>query len=419
MKLLELTLKSMRNRSATTLLTISVIAISVVLLLGVQKIRHEAKASFANTISGTDLIVGARSGGLQLLLYSVFRIGNATNNITWQSYQEIAADPNIAWTVPISLGDSHQGFRVVGTSTDYFEHYKYGRKQALEIAKGKVFSAVYDAVLGADVARELGYDLGVEIALTHGTGEHNLFDHADKPFTVVGILKKTGTPIDRSIHVSLEAIEAIHIDWSAGVPIASQAVTAEETLGMDLTPNAITAFLVGLKNKRVIFRLQNAINTYNREPLLAILPGVTLKELWDLMSVAERALLLISGFVVLSGLIGMLSSILSSLRERRREMAILRSVGAKPRDVFFLLIAESTIATLLGVVAGVVLLYGLLFALRPWIQSNYGLFISITPPSQEDWLLLALVVGVGVVMGIVPAARAYRNSLIDGMTIKL
>ena len=127
MTVVRLALQSLRNRWLTALLTVLAIAVSVVLLLGVEKIRTGAKASFANTISGTDLIVGARSGGIQLLLYSVFRIGNATNNMTWRSYEEIAKRKEVAWIVPLSLGDSHRGFRVLGTTKNYFDHYKYRR----------------------------------------------------------------------------------------------------------------------------------------------------------------------------------------------------------------------------------------------------------------------------------------------------
>ena len=419
MKLLRLTLKSMLNRLGTTLLTVAVIAISVVLLLGVEKVRTEARASFANTISGTDLIVGARSGGVQLLLYSVFRIGNATNNITWDSYQEVTSHPNVAWTVPISLGDSHRGFRVVGTSEAYFEHYRYGRKRSLSFAAGVPFGDIYDVVLGADVATALNYRLEDEVVIAHGTGEVSLLDHSDKPFKVVGILNKTGTPVDRSLHVPLEGIEAIHIDWSGGVPIPSQQLSAEEASARDLTPNAITAFLVGVKSKPGIFRLQRDINDYRREPLLAVLPGVALQELWGLMGVAERALLIVSGFVVLSGLVGMLSSILSSLNERRREMAILRSVGARPWHIFALLTSEALLFTLVGCLLGLALLYGALFFLRPWVEQVYGLFLSIAPPSRYDLTLLAFILGAGFMMGLVPAYRAYRNSLADGMTVRV
>ena len=419
MKFLQLTLKSMLNRRSTTLLTILVIAISVVLLLGVEKVRTEARASFANTISGTDLVVGARSGAVQLLLYSVFRIGDATNNITYETYEQIITHPNVAWAVPLSLGDSHEGFRVVGTTKAYFEQYRYGRERSLELSEGQPFEALFDAVLGHDVARALGYSLGQDITLAHGTSDVSLLNHADKPFTVVGILAKTGTPVDQSIHVSLEAIEALHIDWESGVPIPNRAISAEEVETLELTPGAVTAFLLGVKSKTGIFALQRAINEYNREPLLAVLPGVALQELWNLLGFAERALLIVSSFVVLSGFVGMLSSILSSLSERRREMAILRSVGARPWQIFALLSAEALLFTVLGCILGVILLYTFLLLVRPYIASQFGLFIAITPLGRYDLNLLALVVVTGFVTGLVPAFLAYRNSLADGMTVRV
>lgn len=419
MRFLSLTLKSMWNRRSTTLLTIFVIALSVVLLLGVERVQSEARSSFANTISGTDLVVGARSGSIQLLLYSVFRIGNATNNISYESYEQIITHPNVNWSVPLSLGDSHEGFRVLGTTKDYFEYYQYGRQRALSFAEGQAFDDLFDAVLGKDVADELGYEIGQEITLAHGTNRVSLLDHNDKPFRVVGILEKTATPVDQTVHVSLEAIEALHIDWQAGVPIPSLAVELEELPNLDLNPKTITAFLVGVSSKTGIFSLQRAINEYNREPLLAVLPGVALQELWSLLSVAERALLIVSGFVVLSGLLGMLSSILSSLSERRREMAILRSVGARPWQIFALLSSEALLFAFIGCLLGICLLYLALFLIRPFIASQFGLLIAISPLSQYDLQLVASVVTVGFLMGLIPAFKAYRNSLADGMTVKV
>ncbi len=419
MRFLNLTLKSMWNRRSTTLLTIFVIALSVVLLLGVERVRTEARSSFANTISGTDLVVGARSGSIQLLLYSVFRIGNATNNISYESYEQIITHPNVNWSVPLSLGDSHEGFRVLGTNKAYFEHYQYGRQRTLRFAEGQAFNDLFDAVLGKDVADELGYVVGQEITLAHGTSRVSLLNHNDKPFRVVGILEKTATPVDQTVHVSLEAIEALHIDWQAGVPIPSLAVDVEELRSLDLSPKTITAFLLGVNSKTGIFGLQRAINEYNREPLLAVLPGVALQELWSLLGVAERALLIVSGFVVLSGLLGMLSSILSSLSERRREMAILRSVGARPWQIFALLSSEALLFTFIGCLLGIALLYAALFLVRPFIASQFGLLIAISPLSQYDLQLVASVVTVGFLMGLIPAFKAYRNSLADGMTVKV
>ena len=153
---LRIAIKSARFRRTSLLLTVISIAISVTLLLGVDVVRKEAKSSFLNTISQTDLIVGARSGPSNLLLYSVFHIGSATNNVAWDSYETIDGLDGVAWTVPISLGDSHRGFRVMGTTTDYFEYYRHGTDNQLDFDDGVAFDEVYDAVLGADVARDLG-----------------------------------------------------------------------------------------------------------------------------------------------------------------------------------------------------------------------------------------------------------------------
>jgi putative ABC transport system permease protein len=411
--------RSLANRRFTAILTVCAIAFSVCLLLGVEKIRQEAKASFANTISGADLIVGARSGAVQLLLYSIFRIGNATNNISWESYQEIAANPLVRWTIPLSLGDSHRGFRVLGTNTDYFRYYRFARDRQMEFAQGQPFADLYDAVLGADVAEQLGYRLGQSIVIAHGAGAVSFARHEDKPFTVVGILKKTGTPIDRTVHVSLQGIEAMHVDWASGARIPGAAISAEQARQMELTPKTITAFVVGLNSKLAIFRVQRAVNEYRAEPLLAILPGVALQELWDLMSVAELALLAISVFVVITGLIGMLTVILASLDERRREIAILRSVGARPQHIFGLLMAEAGMLALFGVLLGVFLLYALLFIAQPLIETRFGLFISIEMLGLRDAAILAGIVFAGVLIGVIPALRAYRNSLADGMSIRI
>ncbi|MEP1030985.1 MAG: ABC transporter permease [Alphaproteobacteria bacterium] len=417
--ILGLAVKSLLNRRATVGLTLLALAVSVMLVLGVEKLRTEAKASFAATISGTDLIVGARSGSVQLLLYSVFRIGNATNNISWQSYQEIAARPDVAWTVPLSLGDSHRGFRVLGTTGDYFRHYRYARKKSLAFSVGGPFTDLFDAVLGAEVARALGYKLGDPLVVAHGLGAEGFSNHKDKPFRVAGILARTGTPVDRTVHVSLQAIEAIHVDWKSGAPVPGMRVTADQVRRMDLTPRAVTAVLVGAKSRFAAFSLQRAINEYRPEPLLAVLPGVALQELWDLMGTAEAALAAISVAVVAAGLLGMMIMMLAGLNERRREMAILRSVGARPLHLFALLVSEAAVLTAAGAAGGLGLFYAALAAFRPVLDSRFGLFLEISAPTAHDLAILGAVVLAGVLAGAVPALGAYRQSLADGMTVKL
>ncbi|MEM7125353.1 MAG: ABC transporter permease [Chloroflexota bacterium] len=418
MILFRIVLKSAWHRRTSLLLTILSIAISVTLLLGVDKIRKEAKSSFINTISQTDLIVGARSGPTNLLLYSVFRIGNATNNVTWESYEDIIAFEEVAWSIPISLGDSHRGFRVMGTNTDYFEYYQYGQSQHLDFAQGQPFADVYDTVIGADVARTLDYQLGDEIIIAHGLVSTEFSQHDDKPFVVTGILQKTGTPVDRTVHVPLEGIEAIHVDWQGGARSALQ-LSAEQARKMDLSPKAVTAFLLGLTNRINTFRLQREISEYREEPLMAIIPGATLAEFWQTISVFEQVLLVISGFVLIAGLLGMLTMLLSTLNERRREMAVLRAVGAHPYHILLLFVLETVFIVFIGYLLGMVVLYTLLAATQPLLVDSYGVNIAITLPDAQQWLLFVIVLVLSIVVSLVPGLIAYWRSLQDGLAIKV
>ncbi|MDF2235114.1 ABC transporter permease [Albimonas sp. CAU 1670] len=417
MSLLRLALLSLRNRRVTALLTLCAIALSTCLLLGVDTVRGGARQSFADTVSGTDLIVGARSGSVQLLLYSVFRIGNATNNVTWESYEDIAARPEVEWIVPISLGDSHRGFRVMGTTPEYFDRYRYRGGRPLEFAAGGRFDDLFDAVVGAEVAQTLGYRLGDEIVVAHGLASFT--EHADKPFRIAGILARTGTPVDRTVHVGLEAIEAIHVDWKNGAQAPKGArIPAEAAREMDLSPKAITAALVGVKSRLQIFGLQRWINEYPEEPLLAVLPGVALQELWSIVGVAETALVGVSAMVVATALIGLAAMIFAGLDARRREMAILRAVGARPATILGLLVLEATLISAAGAALGLALLYALLALARPWVDQAFGLWLPLTPPGAREALLLGAVVAAGAAASLPPAIRAWRMSLADGMTIR-
>ena len=414
--ILRLAFASLFARALTVGMTILAIALSVALFLGVEKVRTGAKDSFADTISGTDLIVGARSGSVQLLLYSVFRIGNATNNVTWESYQDIAARSDVEWIVPISLGDSHRQFRVMGTTQAFFEHYKYRQGRSLNVSDGLIMDDLFDTVIGADVAATLGYNVDDPIVVAHGLASFT--EHKDQPFRVSGILEKTGTPVDRTVIVSMEAIEAIHVDWKSGAQIPGQSTPVDVIRQMDLVPKAVTAALVGVDSPLRTFTVQRAINEYSEEPLLAILPGVALQELWGIVGIAETALLAVSAMVVVTALIGMMATIFSSLNERRREMAIFRAMGARPATILGMLVFEAIIMAAIGAALGLAFLYIGLIIAQPIIDSAFGLWLPIEAPTlREVWVMLG-VIGAGAIVSMVPAFRAYRMSVADGMMVK-
>ena len=415
--LLKLTLNSLYARLLTVSMTIFAISLSLMLYLSVEKLRSSAYTSFTNTISQTDLIVGSRTGSVQLLLYSIFRIGNATNNITWESYQDIIEKDGVEWAVPISLGDSHKGYRVMGTNKDFFKHYKYRGNKSLVIKDGKYFSDLYDVVLGFGVAEKLDYQINSSIIVSHGL--KSFTDHDDQPFKVSGILAKTGTPVDNTIIVSLKAIEAIHVDWSSGAKIPGQVTPIDEIRKMDLATSNITAVLLGIDSKLKIFQFQRWINEYPEEALTAILPGVELQELWRIVGVVENILLGISFVVILTTLMGMAAIVLSSLNERRREMAIWRAMGASPKIVIGLLMLEALIISCASIFLSTFLLFILLYFLQPWIDTTYGILVTVEMFSLSDIYIFILFIFAAMFVSLIPALRAYWFSINDGMTVKI
>ena len=413
--LLALAWSSAWNRKGTLSLVVFSIALSTTLLLGMERVRTQVRDSFVQAVSGTDLVVGARGSELQLLLYAVFHMGKASNNMSWDSAQRLAQRRDVAWTIPISLGDSHRGFAVVATTTDFFTLYQYRRHASLQFAQGREFEDIFDVVLGAEVAAREHYRLGDHVLLSHGTGDTRLSLHADKPFTVCGILAPTGTPVDRGLYISLAAMEAIHIDWQGGAPAPGFHVRPDQVSKFNLTPKTVTAVLVGLKNRARVFAAQREINADQQEALMGVMPGVALDQLWSLLRTGENALRVLSWLVTVAGLAGLVATILAGLGERRRELAVLRAAGASPQDIVALLSLESLLLVLAGTFAGTALTATLLAVFGPMLASGYGLSLTLSLPTATEWQLLAAINAAGFFAGLIPAWRAYRISLADGL----
>ncbi len=512
----RLAFRSLQSRLLTTSLTVVSIALSVTLLVGIENVRAGVRESFAGTIRGTDLIVGARGGTLQVLLSSVFGIGSPSGSVKMSTFERWKAHPAVKWAVPYSLGDSHRGFRVVGTTTEFFQRYRFRQNTPISFASGVAFAGDSDVVIGSEVAEKLRYRVGSRVTVTQGMRDIGTSSHETHPFVVVGILARTFTPIDRSVYITLEGIEAMHEDFEkppaavgpvapsapttkvpprkrqmaapgasspagtpkvmpgaspppgtpmvmpgaepppgtptvmpgaspppgtpmvmpgaeppAAAPLAVQAGAPQPTrtgIGRpepsvessepahDHGDDQITSFFVGTKNRFEALMLQREMNTDLVEPLTAVIPGVALGELWQNIGGAEVGLRVIAIFAVAIGLTGMLVSLYSSLEARRREMAIFRAIGAGPRTIVSLLVLESSVLALFGCALGVTLVYaGLALGQAP-IEQRFGLHLSIRPLGATEWLYLAVVFGAGVIIGFVPALKAYRTSLVDGLS---
>lgn len=417
--LLTIAWRSAWNRRATLAFILAAMALATVLLLSVTQARRSLHAGFEQAVSGTDLVVGSRGSGLQLLLYAVFHVGDATQNMRWTSAQKLAAHPAVAWSIPLSLGDSHRGFPVLATTPAYFAHLQVGAGRHLQLAAGQVFSDVYDAVIGAEVAEDLGYGVGRRITLTHGAVAMPGAEHADKPFTVVGILAPTGTPVDRTVHITLAGMEAIHLDWQAGAPLPGVHISAETARRFDLTPKTITAQLLGLKRRSDVFAMQREVADMHGEPLMGVLPGVTLDQLWQVAGRGEQVLLGLSWVVAVVGMGGMVATLLAGLQARRRELAILRALGAGAKDFVVLLGLEGLGVTLVGILLGVVLVMALLPAADIWLQTRYGIALRGFGLDRMSLEMLGLLLAGGVGASLVPGLCAWRMALAEGLSPRL
>ncbi|TDF34998.1 ABC transporter permease [Alteromonadaceae bacterium M269] len=413
MTLFSLAWHSLGSRRKSVVLTFFSLLISISVLLSVEHLRLQAKESFNRTVSGVDIIVGAPSGQLNLLLYSVFRMGTPTNSIKYSSYQTLKNHSLVEWAVPISLGDSHHGFRVLGTSQEYFQYFKYADKKGLVFEQGQAFTGMFDTVIGSDVAKQLGYKLGDKIVIAHGIAATSFTHHDNAPFTITGILKPTGTPVDKTVHTSLAGIEAVHLSPRQLRNIL-EGNTKEE-----IAPRQVTAVMLGLKSRLATFKLQRDINNTNSDKLMAILPGVAMTELWQLMGTVENLLRVIGFLVLISSLFGLSTMLLASMDQRKGEIAVLRILGAGPRVIFSLVLLEALILVLLAIAAASGLISLTLYLSGDWLASHYGLFLSGHLFSTDIMLAMLVILGATIATAIVPAIEAYKSALHTVLSSKL
>ena len=402
-----LSLKSFRDRKFVSFLCVLSISLSLALFFIVEKLRIGIEESFTSSISNADLIVGARSGPLQLLLYSIFHKGSPTNNITYETYKKIQSLPSVDWTIPLSLGDSYRGHRVVATDKNFFQHYQFRGDQKLDMNEGQWVEGVFDVVLGSRVAHQLKHELGDKLVLSHGVSEEAVLKHEKTPFKVVGVLQPTGTPVDKSVYITLYGMEAIHKGWKNGVPYFGEIDTSELTKE-NLQADQITSFILRTKSRIALLGLQRYIATFEEEPLSAVIPAMALGELWEILDQLERVFFGIGLFVIVIGFFTILIALFLSLEQRHKEMLILRSVGVSARKITLLLLAEASLLSAIGVLCAFVLQYLILFALNPVMQEWYSLSLKFADPTLRDLMVMAAFILLGPLFGIIPAIKAWR-----------
>lgn len=408
----------MRNRLTVVCLAVFAIALSVALILTVERIKDSARDSFTNSVSGVDMIVAPRGNDVQILMSTVFGLGSAGPGLDWDTFEMVRNLPTTGWAVPLLMGDTHQGFPVFGTTPAYFDHFKHSGGKDLNFASGGAFEGASDTVVGSEVAKRFGYKIGDSIVNAHGAGRVAIKLHDSTPFRVVGVLSPTGTALDRSVYVSLGGFNMMHADAKGKTldPLAPDSTASSDgaTQGQSERINAI---FVGLKNRATVLSAQRFISQWPEEPLSAVLPQLALLQLWQVTNLAERALQAMAGAVALAGFISMSMMLMASLEGRRREFAILRAVGASPVQVLGLIVFEAVSITLVGILIGLFLALGIAWPASPLLSIRFGVALQPDLFGLAEIRLLATVFAFGLLAGLWPAIRVYRLTLTDGLTV--
>lgn len=384
------------------------LAVGCALVLWMAQLRQDARDSFSSAISGVDLIVGAQGGASDLMLYTVFHRGRASRNIDADSLEAVRQLRQVDWVLPIQMGDSYAGHPVVATEPAWFERIRLSG-QAMRFAQGRAFHNDRELVVGAWVARQQQLNLDDALALTHGSNSGPMAQvHDAHPFRVVGILEPTGTPVDNTVMVTTGGFNALHESPSLGLPMGSDVYVPKAA-------PRYTALLVGLKHRSAVFSARQAIEDLPDLNLMAILPGVVLSDLWRSLAVVEGALGAMAWLVVIAMALSVSATLMMSLEARRREMAVLRAVGAAPTGMAALLVSETLVVFGLGVVLGLVLTYVGLWAAADALRSYAGVQVQWRWPVAQTWLSLLAMAVVALLSAWVPAWRALRLSLSDGL----
>ena len=415
--MIDLAWSSLRARALAVTLVVISLTCALVMLLSLERIQSATKNGFDQSISGVDLIIGPRSGGIELVLYTVFHLGRPTNNITMQTVDDLATHEAIDWLVPIALGDSHRSFRVIATIPEYFDRIRVRQNDALNFAQGRRFKGLNEVVIGATVADQLDYQIGDSIFLTHGSGEALGKVHDDFAFTITGILEPTGTPNDQAVFVDLKGYELIHLGWQSGTRAFGIANLDLNNIPPDaLKPKTVTAAFVGLKSKLALFPFVRSVNEYPEEAVSAIIPGIALSELWSIVGMVDRAFTFLSWLIIAISLITMVTMTISSLDARTREMTILRAIGAAPREIASLVLMEAALIGLAAIVCAILIVSGSTFLAQDILAQRLGIAPDIALITVDEIKIFAMIFAAGLASSVLPAIMVYRRSMQQGFS---
>lgn len=384
-----LALKSMRHKPLPATLNLLLMAIGIAMMTFVLSASQQLEDTALRDAQGIDLVVGAKGSPLQLILSSVYHVDVPTGNIPLEAQAQLANNRLVKKTIPLALGDSFQGFRLVGTSIDYIDHY------GGTLAQGRLFDAPMQAVFGSQAAARTGVAIGTVFAGSHGLARGGE-EHKNTPYTVVGILRPTGTVLDRLVLTPVESVWRVHeADHDEGEVHDGK--------------RELTALLVQYASPLAAMSMPRWINS--QAGLQAAQPAFEAAKLFRMLGVGIDVLRGVAAIVLLSAALSMFVALYNALQERKTDLAILRTLGASPVKLFSLLLTEGVVLALAGAAVGWLLGHGAVGMLGSALSEDQHLALNAWSMAPQEAWLAPVALAVGLLAALIPAVRAYRTDI--------
>lgn len=390
MNIIKLSYKNIITKPLQTFLTVLILSLSIGLLLGVKQLNKVFESQLNQSLNGVDMVVGAKGSPLQLVLSAVLHVDNPTGNIAYNEAKKIATHKYIKDAIPISIGDNYKGYKIVGTTTSFIDLHK------TEIETGNLFKASYDVVIGNAVAENLNLAVGDTFYSSHGMIEDAIESHDDHPLKVVGILKPTQNVIDRLILTDLESIWHMHEDEDG-----------DHNHNHD--NEEITAMLIKFGNKRGLLTLPRSIN--KSTPFQAALPKYQLDKLFKFTTIGTKAITWIAFSIFLVSGISMFVSLYRMVKERAKELALIRTYGASRNKLILLVFAEGVLVGVFSFIVGLLLASFGLQAIFSAIKNTYKQQLYLLDYQQDILVLLLFIFGLIVIATIIAIRPIFKMDI--------
>ncbi len=395
MNLASLSASYLRARPLNTLLSVMLLALGVATIVLLILVVGQLESRMHRDARGIDLVVGAKGSPMQLILAGIYHLDAPTGNIPLAAARELEKNRFIRKSIPLALGDSWKGYRIVGAPKAYADHY------GARLAAGRFYDKPMETVLGAEVAARNSVGVGGKFAGAHGLGSEPGQEHADAPYTVVGVLERSDSVLDRLVLTSIESVWHVHEEHQGPEDEADRKALEEA--------REVTVLLVQYASPLAAATLPRQVNSQSE--LQAASPAYETARLFRIVGVGVEALRAFAMVLILAAALSVFIALYTALEERRYDLAVMRTLGASRAKLFGLLMGEGVALALVGALIGLALGHGLAAGLGVWLESQQQPALTGLEWRREELWVIAVALGVGVVAAALPAWRAYRTEV--------